>query len=459
VFRRFLPLAVLLIAAAGVAAGQSPPDSGLPEPCPAAGVAESLPALEKRKQRLERQLRRSFRAKTVRKRQEELLGVIFRIACLEAAGRVEVVEILPVRESVSRPPTGHPVPVPQSLSSRPADERADRRLGKPRHVVEVATYYATNRTPSGRTEPAKVYDARVAPMLTYGRAVVTIPTAHRPGEIELPKIWRLEFQPDPTRHFILKSVSPLGLDAARAEMAQRLEGSGTKAILVFVHGYNTGFQEAAMRTAQLAYDLRFQGVPLFFSWPSAAKLVSYLKDAETAELSEGAFDRLLDDLAELPATDIYVIAHSMGSRIVSKVLKSRVERGRPTRNLSELLLAAPDINARLFRTVIAPKLAALQGTRITVYASSSDLALKASRAVHGFRRVGDTAGEVFVYEGMETIDASKVSLVRRSFGHSYLMDSAPVLKDLQSIMSQKLPAKLRGLIEAGKLPHRYWRFQ
>jgi len=116
-------------------------------------------------------------------------------------------------------------------------------------------------------------------------------------------------------------------------------------------------------------------------------------------------------------------------------------------------------NADLFRTVIAPKLAAMQGTRTTVYASSSDLALRASKAVHGFRRVGETIGGVLVYPGLDTIDASSASLVMRAFGHSYLMDSATVLKDIQSIIRQKLSAKQRGLGEAGTLPDVYWRLQ
>ena len=47
----------------------------------------------------------------------------------------------------------------------------------------------------------------------------------------------------------------------------------------------------------------------------------------------------------------------MGSRIVSSALKSRVDMGKDNKNVRELLLAAPDINADLFRAVIAPKLA------------------------------------------------------------------------------------------------------
>jgi esterase/lipase superfamily enzyme len=435
VLKRFLTLAVVLVAAAGVAAGQTPPDAALPAPC-SAEPPQDLPALEKRKEQLERRVRRSILPGTRRKRQEELLKVIFEIECLKSLEREEVVEILE--------------------APRTALMRSVRR---PQNIVEVTTWYATNRSPSGSTEPAKLYGLEVASGLTYGRAVVTIPTTHTPGNIELPSIWRLERQPDPKRHFVLKSVSPAGLDAVRAEMKARLDGTDTKVVLLFVHGYNVGFPEAAMRTAQLAYDLRFSGVPMFFSWPSAAQTLAYMQDAEAAQLSEGAFDRVLEDLAALPATDVYVVAHSMGSRIVTQVLKSRVERGRPTRHVSELLLAAPDINAKLFRDVIAPKLAALERTRTTIYASSSDLALKASRTMHGFERVGDTSGKVFVYKGMETIDASKVSLVMRAFGHSYLMDSKSVLKDLHTIVRQRLPAKMRGLTETGKLPDVYWRIE
>jgi esterase/lipase superfamily enzyme len=188
-------------------------------------------------------------------------------------------------------------------------------------------------------------------------------------------------------------------------------------------------------------------------------VAGYLRDAESAQLSEDAFDQVLDDLSRLAAGEVYVVAHSMGSRLVSQALRSRVDKGKSTAHLRELLLAAPDINADLFRTTIAPRLKAMQGTQTTVYASSSDLALMASKAVHGYRRVGDTAGGVFVYPGFDTVDASAASLAVRAFGHSYLTDSAAVLKDIKSLLRLKLPAKARGLAEAGTSPDIYWSLQ
>src|SRR5690606_36959590 len=114
------------------------------------------------------------------------------------------------------------------------------------------------------------------------------------------------------------------------------------------------------------------------------------------------------------------------------------------------------INADLFRMVIAPRLKALQGTQTTVYASSSDLALRASKAVHGYRRVGETAEGVLVIPGLDTVDASGATMAVRAFGHSYLTDSAAVLKDIRAIVRQKLSAKERGLLPVGASPNVYW---
>jgi esterase/lipase superfamily enzyme len=428
-------------------------------------TAEDLPALEKRKQRLEREIVRGGKqadasAKALTKAQAELLEVLFQIDCLKIRQRTTAAAPAPAPPPSPAPAATRAPAPPPAQSRETTTSRSLRKLkldsGKPGgELVEVTTYFATNRGKSGKLEPENVYDASVG-ALSYGRALVTIPTTHTPGSLELPSIWRLELTPDPSKHFILKAVTPLDPQGARAEMVKRLEAASRKALMVFVHGYNVSFAETAMRTAQLAHDLNFPGLPFFFSWPSAAQVTGYLRDVETAQLSEDAFDKVLDDLSGLPDTDIYLIAHSMGSRIVSQVLKSRVDRGKAPTRLSELLLAAPDINADLFRTVIAPRLQAMQGMQTTVYASSSDLALMASKAVHGYARVGETAGGVFVFPGLETIDASRATLAVRAFGHSYLTDSAAVLKDIQSILRQKLKARQRGLAEAGASPNVYW---
>jgi esterase/lipase superfamily enzyme len=479
--RTLLTVAALGLGA-GMAGSQPVADLNLPGPC-RTKAAEDLPALEKRKERLERQIAVARAAspaaeggaKKLSKSQAALLDVLFQIQChklrqqaasaepavpaMRSSKRRAVVSPADAPGQAAEPATAPAPPPPVApLPSAPPARRAVRAAANAGNVIEITTYFATNRGLSGKSAPASLYNAEVSPV-SYGRALVTIPRTHTPGSLELPSIWRLQLQPDPTRHFTLKSVDPLALDEARAEMATRLADTSSKALLVYVHGYNMSFAETAMRTAQLAHDLDFPGLPFFFSWPSVGQVTGYLRDAESAQLSEDAFDQVLDDLSRLPAGEIYVIAHSMGSRLVSQALRSRVDKGKSTARLRELLLAAPDINADLFRKTIAPRLQAMQGTQTTVYASSSDLALMASKAVHGYRRVGETAGGVFVYPGFDTVDASAASLAMRAFGHSYLTDSAAVLKDIKSLLRLKLPAKARGLAEAGTRPDIYWSLQ
>jgi esterase/lipase superfamily enzyme len=446
-FGRILFLISALCLGVTLARAQPAPTQAVPEACRVSS-AETLPELETRRQTLEKDVARQVTAveraqkrtdgqagtdalrQNLRAKQEELLDVLYHIECIRPVG-----------------------PPPEPPSRNPFEKRAKK------DVVEVTTYYATNRKQTDSVEPAKIYGSVFEGTLQYGRAVVSIPATHVPGNLELPTLWKLQRNADISKHFVLQEVVPLGTDAASKEIAQKLQGMSSKAVLIFVHGYNMGFAEAALRTAQMAHDLNFPGLPLFYSWPSANHIKSYWQDEEIARLSEGVFEQLIDQLAQLPATDIYIVAHSMGNRIVGHALQARVDKGKETKNLRELLLAAADINADVFRTIIAPKLAAMQGMRTTVYASSSDIALKASKVVHGFKRVGETAGGVFIYPGIETIDASTASQALRGLGHLYLVDSLSVIQDIKLIVEKKGPAKLRGLSEIGAAPNIYWRLR
>ena len=427
-----LLVCIALVLSAEVGRAQT---AATPEGCRGSSH-KTLPALEARREVLERDVAKSANAsapaakaeRDLRQSQEELLEVLYQIDCLK-------------------------------IAAEEAATRRARELAGPQPLLEVTTYYATNRKPSGNGAPAKFYGFDRASSLQYGRAIVTIPSTHTPGNLELPSLWKLERSADPSKHFVLKAVLPLSKDAARKEMVEKLAGMPSHALLVFVHGYYTSFADAALRTAQLAHDLQFPGMAFFYSWPSAGKALAYWQDEEASQLSNDAFAQLLGELSQLPASDIYIVAHSMGNRIVASALRSRVEKNEDTKHIRALLLAAPDINADLFRETIAPKLAAMQGTQTTIYAASSDLALKASKIVHGFKRVGETVGGVFTYPGLDTIDASSVATITRDFGHAYLMDSISVLKDIQAIVAHSLAAKQRGLAEVGTSPNQYWQLR
>jgi esterase/lipase superfamily enzyme len=325
--------------------------------------------------------------------------------------------------------------------------------------LEITTFFSTNRKATGKAAPEGFFGADRQQDLQFGKTVVSIPTVREPGTLNLPSLWKFEQTADPNKHFIFKHVIPLATEAVMAELSKAIGDSSNKSLLIFVHGYNVSFADAALRTAQLAHDLSFPGTAIFFSWPSAATARGYWRDEETVQLSQPAFDEFLENISNLGASEIYLIAHSMGNRLVANVLKDRAAKGKSIPNLRELFLAAPDINVELFREVIAPGLAALEGVHRTIYASSSDLALQLSKVVHQYKRVGDTEGGVQTFTGFETIDASDVAPIRRAFGHSYVIDSPEVLVDIAETLTKHFTADQRNLHRLGSPPTSWWLFK
>lgn len=430
-------------------------------------IGDSKIALDARKAELEGKLKglrdRTQQPKSgdvageLRKAQEDLLEVLFASDCLRFQAPPLPAPPPAAAAAQPRERLKAAAPVKRGLQAPGPGSGPPPSVAPGTDAVEITTYYATNRKRgAGAATPADTFGNDGVGELTFGRTTVSIPRSHTPGTIELPQLWKFERTADPSKHFVLKAVTPMATDAAKAELAERLKTSAERSMLLYVHGYNMGFQDAALRTAQLAYDLQFPGVAFFYSWPSANRIRGYLQDEETARLCESVFENVVDQVSSLPVDAIYIVAHSMGNRIVGHGLQAHVDKGKSTAHIKELLLAAPDVNADLFKSTIAPRLAQMRGTRTTIYASSSDLALMASKVVHGFRRVGESSGGVLVFNGMDTVDASNASPSMRNLGHSYLVDSTSVLKDLHAIIASKLAARSRGLTQMGVAPDMYW---
>jgi esterase/lipase superfamily enzyme len=372
--------------------------------------------------------------KKIRANQEALMDLTFALECYRRDLQDDPVLIQDAESRAGGTPP-----------SRSPNRGEAQRVGT---WAAITTYYATNREWIGKGD----YGSNRTQRLEYGRAEVSIPTSRLPGELPLPTLWKLELKPDPNKHFILRNVEPLKGNAVRAQLRSALGSSDTRSVLLFVHGFNTTFTDVALRTAQLAHDLSFRGLPLFFSWPSAGSARSYFRDEEMAQLSVPQFNQLLDEIAALGATDVYVIAHSLGNRIVTNALKERTRR--PIPKISELLLAAPDVNEQIFREQIVPALVAMKKTRRTIYASSNDVALKAANIAHGFRRVGDAAGGVLTFAGYDTVDVTQAAPIIRSYGHSYVLDSPRVLNDIADTFIHHKPITDRGLVQIP--PNTFW---
>src|SRR5262245_31066233 len=92
--------------------------------------------------------------------------------------------------------------------------------------------------------------------------------------------------------------------------------------LVFLHGFNVTFEDAAIRAAQIGFDLKVLGATAFFSWPSRGRVTAYPADEATIEASEPAIaDFLVDFAANCGAEKVHLIAHSMGNRGLLRALQ------------------------------------------------------------------------------------------------------------------------------------------
>lgn len=343
-------------------------------------------------------------------------------------------------------------PPPDPDHEMPGDAPPDRGY----HVVEV--FYATDRRPTSSTKPALRYGpARGDGSLAYGVCEISIPEDHRVGRLEGPSWRRFEVRQDPEKHVVLLDLREHSGDRFFADLSATLRESPQNQILLFLHGFNVSFEDAARRTAQMAYDLKFEGAPAFYSWPSRGALAAYTHDEATVEWTIPHLKAFLQDLAERSGAEaIHLIAHSMGNRALTRVLEqlAAIMADPAAPSFSEVILTAPDIDADVFRQVAAAFRQAAR--RVTLYASERDRALLASHKVHGYPRAGDGGPNVVVVPGIDTIDASAVDT--DLVGHFYYGDNRSVLSDVFYVLRGHLPRERSMLRDRSSARGSYWAF-
>ena len=328
---------------------------------------------------------------------------------------------------------------------------------EPEYAV-VKVFYATDRNRNLDTQPGSLY-GNDRGTFELGICSVSIPRDHRMGELEAPSIWKLEFRQDPAKHVVLLSVEPHSPDRFFTALHRRVADSAHKEAFVFIHGYNVNFEDAARRTAQMAYDLAFDGAPILYSWPSKGQLLLYPVDETNVEWTVPHLKNFLTEVASKSgAGTIHLIAHSMGNRGLTSALQD-IAQTQPQPDMPmfrQVVLAAPDIDAGVFKALAREIKQAAQ--RITLYASSNDEALVASKKFHGYPRAGDSGDKIVIVPGIDTIDVSVVdtSLV----GHSYYGDNRSMLSDLFNLLRSGSPPDQRfGLTPKEVDGSRYWVFR
>lgn len=324
-------------------------------------------------------------------------------------------------------------------------------------VRVVDLFYITDRAPD--TAPGQYFSSARGD-LSYGISHISIPPGHVMGQHEEPSLLKLEWAHEEAKHINVREVRKLDRDDFTTRLDRAVEASPGNKLMVFVHGYNEEFPEASRMVAQFADDLKFSGPVVLFSWPSQGSLTGYTVDETNAQWAQSHFLEMMSTILEkVPAHSIYLVGHSMGNRIIGNAmitlsgdhLESDLMRFR------EIIMIAPDIDADVFRKDMAPRLART-GIHITLYASSKDRALLASKAFHGHPRAGDSGEALVVVDGMETIDASNAS--GGLLGHSYYAEDRRIMEDIFGLLQTGQRADDRfGLEPRDTDQGRYWTFR
>ncbi len=294
------------------------------------------------------------------------------------------------------------------------------------HVIDMLV--ATTRAPS--PESGVVFSGERGSGLSLKNVVVSIPPdgVRKPGAVIYP-----ESRPgDPAREFVALEVAAMDGRGAAA-WYDRVAGP-KKRVLIFVHGFNSTFEEAVFRFAQISHDTGVDAAPILFTWPSRGSIFDYVYDRESADFSRDSLEKILTQAAAQPEVEeITLMAHSMGSWLAMEAVRQlAIRQGKVPAKLRNIVLASPDLDIDVFQKQLDDLGPAQE--RITIFTSQDDRALRVSRRLAGGgERLGSVdlkrpeVSSMFVRRGIHVVDLSGVVAGDR-LNHTKFAESADVVR-------------------------------
>ncbi len=268
--------------------------------------------------------------------------------------------------------------------------------------------------------------------LKYFHVDVSVPPTHKPGQIEWP-----EGPPDAATDFVLtgSDIYPRSEALIRA-MDRAQPGRET---LVFVHGYNNTFSDAAYRFAQMRADFGYSGPGLLYLWPSAGDARGYVYDRDSVLYSRDALRDVLAALTRAPDRRVLLLGHSMGAQLVMETLRQIALSGdrQLLHRVSGVVLLSPDIDPDLFRRQ-AEAIGTLPDPFL-IFISRQDRALSLAGLLTGRRpRLGTILPDPMQLGGVEGVKVIDVTDLGSGEGlnHSVPISSPAAISALKGVISQ-----------------------
>jgi esterase/lipase superfamily enzyme len=201
-----------------------------------------------------------------------------------------------------------------------------------------------------RTSESEEFGFGRADALSFMRFDISIPENREPGELSWPPRTR---QPDPDRDFLTANQSAYTTPQAfRTAVAKEVREQNQTSAVVYVHGFNVNMAEGVYRFVQMHHDLQVPAIAVHYSWPSRGSALGYIHDRDSALFARRGLEELLDEVAAAGATEIVVVAHSLGAALTVETLRQMaLERDQRALNrIRGVVLIQPDIDVDVFRS-------------------------------------------------------------------------------------------------------------
>lgn len=252
-------------------------------------------------------------------------------------------------------------------------------------ATKVEMLVATTRS-GANALPGQVFTGERSDQMNFADITVSVPPAgaRKVGDVQ----WPRQLPGNPATDFVTIKADVLNEKQALQVFNQRMRKERQRRVLVFVHGFNTTFEDAVYRFTQIVHDSGAPAMPVLFTWPSRGRLLSYGFDRESSNFSRDGLENLLTALNKDPQVgEIAILAHSMGNWVTLEALRQMaIRNGRIAPKINSVMLAAPDVDFDVFRRQIA----AIGKKRppFVIFTSQDDDALAFSRRVWGQTRLG-----------------------------------------------------------------------
>jgi esterase/lipase superfamily enzyme len=288
---------------------------------------------------------------------------------------------------------------------------------------------------------------------SYGYVVVSYPANRRRGDTS----HGMNSTANPLYHLSVAGLRVLDSPEAFRDAIHQYFPSNNDKALLYIHGLDNTFADAAETIVQLATDLQFAGLPLFLSWPSDVARVSryipytsffrgqYLEAKNMSANSRRYAVLAMNELAGGVRKPFEIVAHSMGTDIAANAVLLRESSGSGTVSVipHSIILAAPDISTSEFDARLRPAIVR-PGRHVVVYCSNDGALLISSIYNFSDERLGYcTPGQrppSSRKPPMSGIDLVIVRGIVSEFAqHSYYLTAAKILDDIQESLSIAVP--------------------